>query len=368
MSDQESLILYIVMFLVSALLLSLCQKCKQHKHIRKTLYIASTLFPILVLGMRFYVGTDYENYLSIYNKYKEIPLNNIFSANIECLNIILCKTIYNIYDNQYIFIMMYAILTITIAFKAILNIDSKNTFLVTFMYLCLFFPWAANVTRQSLAIAVILYAYTILFKNPKRFCLLCIIASLIHSSAIIILPIGIICYIVKDIKKCNFIIIGLYSIITLIILIGLPFASSNVFIQKLLGYLESSSGNVEFGLGVLILNLPILLLSIFFYSKIRKEEPNYSLYIFLFVINILLSYLGYVSIFLNRFSLYFSIIQIFLIPKGLELFKSNGIRRILEIIFAIIMLYQFWNNYYVKNNCDIFPYNYIEISALLVER
>lgn len=361
MSNEKSLILYIVMFLIASFVLSLCKKNEKNKVINKILFLAAIVLPIFILGFRYYVGADYENYLIMYEKYKNISIVDAFGSKIEILNILLCKLIYIIYDNKYIFILIYAILTVTISFKAILNIESKNTFLITFMYLCLFFAFAANGVRQSLAIAIILYAYTILFKDIKKFFLLCLIAFFVHSSAIVILPIGIIYYITKNTKICNFIILITYAMMILLICIGLPFTSSNMFIQKLLGYLEIN-GDVEFGIGVLLLNLPVLLLSIFFYNKNREE--NYSLYIIIFIVNIMFSYLGYINISLNRFAYYFSIIQIFLIPKGIDIFKDNGIRIILEIIFSIVILYQFVNTTYIKDQGKIYPYNYIEVSDL----
>ena len=361
MNSEESLILYILMFFTSSVMLSLYKKYERHRLIRKCIFLVAIAFPILILGMRYYVGTDYENYLSMYERYKDIPISDIFLASAEILNVLLCKLIYSIHDNKYIFILVYAVLTIIISFKAILNINSKNTFLITFMYLCLFFPLATNGVRQSLAIAIILYAYTLLFKDIKKFSVLIIIAFLVHSSALIVLPAGIICYAIKDIKSRNCVLIGFYGMLIIMLVVGVPFASSNVFLQKLLGYMEVS-GEVEFGIGVLILNLPIFLLSMFFYSRIGKKEENYSTYIALFVLSIMFSYLGYINISLNRFAYYFSILQIFLIPKGLDMFKDNGIRRILEMVFVIVMLYQFVNDTYVKGHSDIFPYDFIEIS------
>ena len=365
MSNEQTLILYGITFFITSLMLSLCQKYKKNKLIKNILFFVSILIPTTILGMRYYVGTDYENYLLMYERYKELPFSEVLNSSSEILNVIICKIIYIIHDNRYLFILVYALLTVTIAFKAILKFDSKNTFLMTFMYLCLFFPNAINIMRQALAISVILYAYSFLKTNIKKSYILCIIAACIHISALIVLP-GLIIYNkIKDIKLRNIVLIGFYIVFVSIIYLGLIIFPSNfVLFEKFLGYIDSSNSSTDIGLGVLLLNLPVLIISIFFYKNTNKLERDYSFYIILYVIGIILAYLGYLNIYLNRFSLYFSIIQILLIPKALEIFKDTLFRRFLVFIFVIIIGAQFINTYYIGESSEIFPYDYISIEDL----
>ncbi len=369
MSNEQSLILYGVTFFITAFMLSLCQKYKKSKLIKNILFFISILTPIIILGMRYYVGTDYQNYLLMYERYKELPFSEALNTSSEILNIIISKVIYSIYDNKYLFIIVYAVLTITIAFKAILRFDSKNTFLMTFMYLCLFFPYAINIMRQALAISIILYAYSLLKTDIKKAYILCIIAACVHISALIVLPALIIYNKIKKNKLRNIILIIFYMLFVIIIYFGLFIFPSNIALfEKFLGYVNSSNNSSGFGLGVLLLNLPVLIISLFFYKNTNKLENDYSFYIVLYLISIILAYLGYLNIYLNRFSLYFSIIQILLIPKALEIFTDKMFRKFLVFIFVIIVGIQFINTYYVVGNSEIFPYNYISIEDLKIER
>lgn len=369
MSNEQTLILYGITFFITSLTLSLCQKYKKNKLIKNILFFISILIPTIILGMRYYVGTDYENYLLMYERYKELPFNEALNSSSEILNIIICKAIYTIYDNRYLFIIVYAALTITIAFKAILRFDSKNTFLMTFMYLCLFFPYAINIMRQALAVSIILYAYSFLKTNTKKTYILCIIASCVHISALIVLP-GLIIYNkIKEDKLRNIILIIFYVAFVIIIYFGLIIFPSNfVLFEKFLGYIDSPNNSIDIGLGVLVLNLPVLIISIFFYKNTNKLDSDYSFYIILYVISIILAYLGYLNIYLNRFSLYFSIIQILLIPKALEIFTNTLFRKFLVFIFIIIVGIQFISTYYIGGSSEIFPYNHISVEDLKTER
>ena len=69
---MQGLWVYILGFTISTFLITLAEKSscvKAKKWYKNSFIIIALLIPICISGFRFSVGTDYNTYVSLYNKY-----------------------------------------------------------------------------------------------------------------------------------------------------------------------------------------------------------------------------------------------------------------------------------------------------------
>lgn len=138
-----SLLIYICGFTISIYLIYIAEKIEKTKDkttSKKILIIISLLIPITIAGLRYNVGTDYKNYIALYNKYASIGIRDIFKVSeVEPFFIIICKIAYMMNDVNIIF-FAYSALTVGFTFAAIWNNRDKTSVSLTFLlYLYLYF-------------------------------------------------------------------------------------------------------------------------------------------------------------------------------------------------------------------------------------
>lgn len=194
--------------------------------------------------------------------------------------------------------------------------------------------------RQSLAIGIFLLSLDYLFrKKPIGYFSLVFIASLFHSSALIVAPLYFLT-IIKDSK---------YKLISLILLIlyFLAFFLEDVFpshISSILGsidtferygiYLNQDSVEINTGFGILYSTLLFLLL--FYYE--RLEAHRNSILLTISLINLIFVPLSLFVPMLSRISMYFSIINILSFPHLIAAIRKPILTKITmgAIIFMTI--------------------------------
>ena len=354
MTKEKSLFIYIILFFISALLFSYGNRVK-NKGLKTILKIISIIIPVLIAGLRYNVGTDYENYV---NSYFLVTNDNYRIEIFHKLVVMIVQHTFNYY--QYIF-LIYALVTILIAYKAIddYKIDNKNTFILTYAYLMLYFIMSLNLMRQCLAVAIIMYSMKYIYNKKIYKYIFCIIlATLVHTSALIILPFGIVNIISKDAKKG--IIISLIVYITFsifLLLIPVSILNNIPFINKFLNYVNINESLTGTGFGIIIKQSPILLLCACFYKKMIKNDANIKQWIAMEILNIIFLYVGFINIALNRFSMYFSFATIFIIQDFYGVIKKDLYNKIFTQIIMIIVItsIMIYNVYYL-NIGELLPY------------
>jgi hypothetical protein len=155
--------------------------------------IFAFIFLTIVAGFRGYnVGSDTVGYLQVYNNY----INGI-EPNMEKGFILLLKILSLISENPATFVIASSII-INGGVCYFVYKNSSNVFMSIWLYVTLYlYFFSFNATRQFIAIAIMLVAYT--FAKEKkllRFLLLWIVATSIHNICVL----GIIIYPLYNIK------------------------------------------------------------------------------------------------------------------------------------------------------------------------
>lgn len=321
------------------------------------LFIAISI-PIIICGFRYNVGTDYAAYII---RFEEVTIRSLKSGlglSIEWGDILLCKIGWGISKNVRVIFLLYSIFTVIFAYKAILN-NKINRTISLLMYLCIYWTFSMNGIRQALSMSIIMYSFKyIIDKDFKKYIVFQILATSFHASSIIFFPFAIVWMILKEKKGKEILIYLLYSLIPILI-----FASSKLFLtiqqfSKYSMYFENISFS-DIGFGVLLQNLPVIIMILMFKKKMIENNYNNYFYITMYFVGIILQYMGYISLYLGRFAIYFNMVQIFLFPEFANLSKNKKDKLIINLVLIIYSLgYNLIYLCYIKGWYDIFPYTF----------
>lgn len=317
----------------------------------------SVLPPVLLFTFRSGIGTDYYNYLQIFEsssrfgesriEYGYLAINifiKFINGNFQLLSLVMITTIF-------IFIL-----------KTIAYYDLSSSMMI-FIYLIFFYQISMNITRQAIAMSLVMYSYKYLEKRDFwKYSGYILISCLFHYSSLIMFPVFFIFpHLVLSKKNIRNILILIFSVLLISVnfeeIINLFFKIPQLSTYR--RYLEVPAENPDFG--YLIRYSPILAIS--FYLHLMNEiETRYSKYEALFIINLLLKstiFLG--SQFLSRIALYFELSLIILIPYYFKKL-SNKKNYILWIFLFVYLLVNWLFVYILKNNHGTYPYRTISQS------
>lgn len=312
--------------------------------------------PIILLSLRYGIGADYYNYEFFYGEYLKygysqfeplaealIFINNHFFGNYQCF---------------------LAILSIaTFLLMVIWCVKFSNTdnlaFSVSIMY-CFYFGHASNTLFQSLAASIVLFAfYFAQRKKFIKFVMIVLLAALIHSSALIVVPLYFIIdrkidtyengYNVKSILK----IIGILLFSILVVYIFIRYGSLyGVAYSGYIGkYSEGGMMNVYLKLGIL-LYIPEL----FFMPNLLKESKRYEFYYILIVLESVSFIMTITIAYAFRMAYYFSFAHAVVIPAIIENCVSARSKIMVKAYFAIALLFWFIFTTYVCKYNGIYEY------------
>lgn len=365
MNNLESLVFYIIMFLISSMIIAKVGKLYRKKEVSKNLNfnivlltIIGLLIPILISGLRYYVGTDYESYVGIYNKYFNYSFINFFESKTEFLFLIIVK-IASLFNNFQVMFFIIAFFTVIITYKAIFNYKEKFSLgFMFFIYLFMYFTNSFNWIRQALAIAIVLYSYKFIFeKNWKKFTLAIIIASLFHVSALLFWPF----YFVfdKENNKRKKYIRILYIIITIIIVLNYEKAvnmlSSISIFEDYAGYTkELNAANRE-----AILNFVVLIVILMFRKMLIKYDKRNEIFIFFYIISTILTFIGYITPYAKRIAVYFGISGIFILSSFPQIAKTKEQKILIYFLVACYVIGYFVMLVYILKQGNMLPYQTI---------
>lgn len=186
---KESVVIYfsiIVLLVYLAKRASLVTIKKRQTNNKEPFFTAPTFLLISIFtifcAIRYNVGTDYPRYLSAYET------GRAFTERYEPLYRALSYLLYKFNANVAVFFGLWALLQIVLYLYAFKNQKKLYPYLVYFLFTNgLFLSWM-NGIRQDLSSCMVLPALIfIVERRPKPYMITCVLASLFHVSALILL-------------------------------------------------------------------------------------------------------------------------------------------------------------------------------------
>lgn len=332
--------------------------------------MASILYLVIVLqvGLRWETGTDWSSYYDHFLNTTDIEmvfLNSLIGF--ELGYGLFSFFIRGLTDNYTIFLLLHAMLYYFLIFKA-------NNRLSPFPFLSLLLFYVTNIgvlgsNRQLLALAICLYALRfIIEKKSVKFFILVFVAFLFHTTALLFM---VYYFLNRDFKKYQ-IIIALF----LALIIGKTSLPNILFsgLGSLLGGASSTKAEIYSGtsdLGPASLSLigiirRLLYFTLFLYNYdriiVKFKEYNLLFNGFLFGLIFYLLFSNSLLILVNRGSLYFNIMEIFLLTSQFLIFHLKTDRKYVLLLILLYSIYLFFQA--ISPYADLFvPYKGIFINS-----
>lgn len=338
-----SLVFYIVLFLLVFALNYFSTKVHtKHKKISIFLKITGLALLIILMWIRYDVGTDWKQYYLEFENSKNIE-------KWEVLNIPI-YTIAKALNNPYLIFLLYGLLSIIPIYIANAQFDDKYLPLSILLFCCLVLPFDMNGMRQGVAISFAILSIIYAYKQKRLWSILSIlIAFMFHRTSIILSP-YIIIWNLKNNKKINLYI----STATIIIIVLLLFFNNMPFMQNY-NYITNTIGTKDISFIPFITAAPILTLSAYYLIHTKenidnKTDKSHALFL---IIGYILTVLCTTATNLSRIGLYFTACSVIFIPKMIEQTKR---KKLLTIAFAIYIIIYFILSIYVQGRNGIIPY------------
>lgn len=353
--------IYVIVFLISTLFMYLFEKSnKKNKYIYA---IFAIIIPSILAGIRdIEIGTDVKVYI----------LKNF---NLATNYISLTKYLNNFGDSygywiigflvsrftKNISVLLFIYQLIIMLFVFLICKDNKErcpAYLSYFTFLTLFYNRSLNMSRQTIAIVIIIYALKYI-ENGKniKYIIWIIISSLFHFTALSAIFIFIIIKTVKYDKG---------KIVKFLILTGTfmclvffdeitSFLINDIHVLplKYLAYTVHNGYIKVYELAMKVFF--ILILGIYAKILFKKDKFNSFLF-FCLILDLIIYFIGIISKYANRIGYYFGYLSIIVYPQIYKIFKNKE-QRICAILAYIILMLLYWYIYYAyfKNDQTV-PY------------
>jgi hypothetical protein len=298
------------------------------------------------------VGTDLPTYKDGFLEFV-VGSERITSRSWEVGYVFLNKIIASIGGSFNLLMALCSMLTLAMVVYNIYHISSEPCFCL-FLYSTLVYYYAGfNMIRQSLAMAICLFAYKYLLKRSFiKYILIILIASMFHYSALILLPLY---FIVKiEITPKSLIVLvplwllGLYGAIRLLYVFE-PFMGKYASYLTNLAYMQGRS------IKNLALPMAIFLASYIFRKQLYQINSYNKFLISISFFSLVVSSVQLKVGIFERFSLYYNILNIFLLAQIPQCFYGRWQKFFAYIVVGMCAVgYNFYTFYY--NFHRVLPY------------
>lgn len=359
MSNLASLLVYFVLFFASTALLSFGIKRSS-----RLLRLIAVAIPTIAVGLRVDVGTDYNSYVLLYQKFSEMSFSDLMAAtgdeDLEIGYFALIKLASVFTNDPWLMFMLAASLTIGIAYLAIKRLSPKNIPLTFLLYLLILVPFIMNGVRQGIAVSIIFFAYSYIIRGKlTKYVITVLIASLFHTSALALMPLYLLRFITvkKRIDEPFTLLMSAFLGVITVLLIPtiLTIISFIPALNTYLRYEDWEGGKALYPLVSMAILTPIVIVT---YQRLTKINPVMQLMAALFFLEFATLFLGGISTAFSRMSFYFAIGGLVYIANVPSIFSVDT-RRIVQSMIVLYGLVYFIMFYYIAGYADIIPYNNI---------
>ncbi len=299
------------------------------KKINKWVTIILVTIPLVcVSGFRWRVGTDFAVYYNFFNEIPNYSLGFLLSSQysdfipFERGFSVLIWIIGVINKNPQFIVFITSLINVTCvvySLKKYSNFFSLSIYLyiTTMMYYSAF-----NGIRQWIASVIIFLAFKyVVDRNFKRYLIFVLIASLIHISALIMIPVYFIVNF-KPFSKQIIIIVAIFAIIAMSLTTILASFEDVVSGTRYENYTSISKDDDGVNIFRVLVAMVPFVISLVYYNKLKEDEETKYLINFS-MLNFLVLVLAMQSTVIARFTMYFELYNLLLYPKFLKVLKRE---------------------------------------------
>lgn len=359
-----SLALYLACFLGSAGLLYLGIKKKN-----KVLKFIAVMTPAVLLGIRVNVGTDYPSYVELFDHYSRMTFSAFLESNstvdpeIGFFALIKLAAVFT--TDSWLMFLLSSVLTVGIAYLAIKRLSPNYVPQAFLLYLLVLVPFTTNGMRQGIAMSIIFFAYSYILRGKSiKYLLTVVLASLFHTSAIVILPL----YFLRTIflKRYNdgpfTLVLSVVTAASAVLFIPLTMMAVSTIpaLSVYARYVGWEAGVAK--ISVILLTF-LSLVIVGSYQRLVRENPYIKLMAALFFLEFASLFLGGISEAFSRVSFYLAIGGIIYLANLPSIVTGNA-ERLAKFAVLAYGLFYFILFYFILGYSEIFPYNSVWSSSI----
>lgn len=355
---------------------------KEHKKRFLIYSVISILLPSILAGARNNtVGTDMQVYGDYYFHFAQKTgfLEFVFPSSGEYLYNLLVYTISHLSTNIFWQYFAFELLVVIFVFLALYENNKRTMWFGMAIYYLLFFNTTLNYMRQSIAIALILYAYKYIKERDfKKYLTFVIISFLFHSSGVIAIFLYLLNILLtkpnysKKSKNMSVPVVfktkGIAAFIELLVIfisILIVVYATNV-VQSLQGIQVFNGKYDDYfntvgrigGIDIVYIAffMPFILWGLLNRKYLMRNNLQHRFVFSVFCIGYIISQLVRLGGYIYRINMYFSYFAVLYIPEIIYSIKNRK-QRIIFILISIFILFLYWYYYYIfRLNNETYPY------------
>lgn len=356
-----SLVTYLSVFFASTLCLN--EGRKKQNAINLWSFIGLSTLVVFAAG-RYHVGTDCNTYIHMFERYALLPWSQILQ-NGEVLFCITAKLCYML-GGRVLTWGVFAGLTIIPVYLAIFSQYPKlYGFAAFFSFMSVFFAFSFNITRQFVAVALIVWGMKYVFENRLiPFLLIIILASAFHLSA----PVAGMMWFLWDHKR-NSPIVGQKKFLLLVTIAIIVFGY-----QEIISYITGHVSSLEYYAYYadtstrgqnrdLYLHIAELVILVLLKRKMKVEDERVEVMYSLLVISVLIGFTGFTHPQVKRLAYYYTVpAKTILFGYLPNCFTQNSKKLVVALVCIYTAMY-FTLIAYILGDSNLIPYRFDLFSA-----
>ena len=321
------MIIYLIVAIVSTILMYIANNKVKSKN-KKILFTILSFVPFFcVMAFRYGIGYDY---LNIYDKIFHTIING-GTSNWEPGIVYMIKLISMFSNDSFYFFLVTSLLISFFTYKGILSNSEKPWLSLLLFITGGFYMESMNTVRQFVALAMFIYAIKyIKSKEPIKYIIWILIASLFHTSALVLLPLYFFCRTRLTWKK--------RLIISLLLILTIPMISSGFYWilaqTKYSFYMTGIYADANPTYSELIIASILFMAASIFYKR-GKDNEWYNIYYKLTFVFLIIGVLSFKVLLAYRIIMYLKITTIFMVPSIIGQVHKSKNRIIYYMLFII---------------------------------
>ena len=340
----------LIIFFVSSILFFRYKENKE-KYKLLFLWVSGVLF-IILSSLRYKIGFDYSTYETLFYQIG----NGTNKENLEIGFLLLNKAVFFFRGDYRIFLFIVNTIMTVLVFWWIYRFSKFPEISVFFYFAFQFWACSMNLLRQSIALSIFLLSYqSLLERNFIKYIIIVLIAASFHQSILIMIPFYFLLY--QNITKLYLIIISILFVLGYVFFDFIVYGIFDILFSDYQKYIDTIYWNSN-SISYIIFPCIYLLFVLYHAKKLINDCEKNKILINSCIYGSFISFFITKHFILERFSLYFFIFSLILIPE-IIFFDKKASKKNIVFLFSIILGLSYFSFSAKEEFHNVYPYRSI---------
>lgn len=331
---------------------------KENKKKYKLLFllVSGGLF-IILSSLRYKIGFDYSTYETLFYQIG----SGTNRENIEIGFLLFNKAVFFLGGNYRIFLFIVNSIMTILVFWWSYQFSKFPEISVFFYFTFQFWACSMNLLRQSIALSIFLLSYQpLLERNFIKYTIIIFIAASFHQSILIMIPFYFLLY--QNITKPYLIVMSILFVLGYVFFDFIVYGILNLLFSDYQKYIDTIYWNSN-SISYIIFPVIYLLFILYYAKKLINDCEKNKILINSCIYSSFISFFITKHFILERFSLYFFIFSLILIPEIIFLDKKTSKKNIV-FLFSIVFGLGYFSFSAKEEFHNVYPYRSVFDKAI----